>query len=229
MRDDYPTQKRGGIMNDIILVKNLSKSFKHICVLSDVNVGFEKNKIHGIIGRNGSGKTVLIKIMCGLLKPDTGSVVVAGERIGVDTDFPKNTGAIIETPGFLSHQSGFRNLEYLASLRGEIGRTEIIEAIKIVGLNPYDKKHVGKYSMGMKQRLGLAQAIMENPDILVLDEPMNGLDKDGVNGMRNLLLSFRAAGKTIIIVSHSSEDIVTLCDTVHEIDKGKLELINSVG
>lgn len=207
-------------MENIINVSGISKSFKGIKVLNDINVNFEKGKIHGIIGRNGSGKTVLIKIICGFVLPDSGEVIVDGKRIGKDVDFPQSVGIIIEAPGFLPHQSGYRNLEYLASLRGKIGKSEVFDAIKTVGLDPSDKKHVSKYSLGMKQRLGLAQAIMENPNTLILDEPMNGLDKEGVEDMRKLLLSFREQEKTVIIISHSTEDISTLCDTVHEMDKG---------
>lgn len=213
-------------MNNIITVEHVSKSFDKRCVLCDVSVSFSAGMIHGIIGRNGSGKTVLIKAICGFLKPDTGTITIGGKVIGKDVDFPQNVGAIIEAPGFLPTQSGYKNLMYLASLRGKIGKEEVREAIKLVGLNPDDKKHVGKYSLGMKQRLGLAQAIMEDPDILILDEPMNGLDKDGVSDIRKLLLQFKAQGKTIIIISHNSEDIGMLCDTVHEMDKGQLSCIS---
>ena len=209
-------------MENIICVENVNKSYKGNQVLQNINISFETGKIHGIIGRNGSGKTVLIKTICGFVHPDTGRVLVGGKIIGKDIDFPKNIGAIIEAPGFLPNASASKNLEYLASLRRVIGKEEIRKAIEIVGLNPDDKKHVGKYSLGMKQRLGLAQAIMENPDILILDEPMNGLDKEGVSEIRKLLLDFKSKGKTIIIVSHNSEDINMLCDTVHEMDKGRL-------
>lgn len=209
-------------MDDIIRVEGVSKDFKDTRVLNNVSVSFEQGKIHGIIGRNGSGKTVLIKTICGFVHPDQGRVVVTGKVIGKEVDFPQNIGAIIEAPGFLPTVSAYKNLEYLASLRGVIGKDEICKAISLVGLDPDDKKHVGKYSLGMKQRLGLAQAIMENPDILILDEPMNGLDNTGVSEMRELLLQFKADGKTIIIVSHNSEDISMLCDTVHEMDHGVL-------
>ncbi len=209
-------------MDEIIRVEGISKNFKGVCVLNNVSVTFEQGKIHGIIGRNGSGKTILIKTICGFIHPDQGRVIVADKVIGKDTDFPHNIGAIIEAPGFLATVSAYKNLEYLASLRGIIGKDEIRKAILLVGLNPDDKKHVGKYSLGMKQRLGLAQAIMENPDILISDEPMNGLDNAGVSEMRELLLRFREDGKTIIIVSHNSEDISMLCDTVYEMDQGVL-------
>lgn len=214
-------------MESIIEVQDVTKSFKGVTVLHQINVSFEKGKIHGIIGRNGSGKTVLIKTICGLIHPDQGKVIVDGKVIGKDVDFPESIGAIIEAPGFLPLVSAYRNLSYLASLRGRIGRDEIRAAISFVGLNPDDKKAVGKYSLGMKQRLGLAQAIMEDPDILLLDEPMNGLDNNGVSEMRNYLLRLREKGKTILLISHSLEDINTLCDTVHEMDHGVLTCLKS--
>lgn len=210
-------------MKNIIMVRGVSKSFQGKQVLQNVTISFEAGKIHGIIGRNGSGKTVLIKTICGLIRPDAGSVTVDGKEIGKDVDFPQNIGVIIEAPGFLPYQSGYKNLYYLASLRNVIGKEDIRDAIKTVGLDPDDPKHVGKYSMGMKQRLGLAQAIMEKPEILILDEPMNGLDNDGVSEIRKILLALKQNGTTIIIVSHNTEDIKTLCDTVHEMDKGVLK------
>lgn len=209
-------------MENVVIVEDIVKSFKGIMVLDHVNISFEKGKIHGIIGRNGSGKTVLIKIICGLVQPDEGHVRVNGKEIGKDVDFPENIGVIIEAPGFLPSLSAYKNLDYLASLRGVIGKEQIRSAISMVGLDPDDKKHVGKYSLGMKQRLGIAQAIMENPEILILDEPMNALDKNGVAEIRELLLRLKKEGKTILIVSHNSEDIRMLCDTVHEMDGGKL-------
>ena len=212
-------------MENDIIVKDISKSFKGISVLKQINISFEKGKIHGIIGRNGSGKTVLIKIICGLIQPDAGHVWVNGKEIGKDVDFPESIGVIIEAPGFLPSLNAYKNLDYLASLKGTIGKNEIYSAISTVGLDPNDKKHVGKYSLGMKQRLGIAQAIMENPDILILDEPMNALDKNGVAEIRKLLLQLKDEGKTILIVSHNSEDIHMLCDTVHEMDGGLLTKI----
>ncbi len=209
-------------MNEIIQIEGVSKSYKDVLVLDNISCTFERAKIHGIIGRNGSGKTVLLKTICGFIHPDKGHVVVDGKIIGQDIDFPQNIGAIIEAPGFLPTVSAYKNLEYLASLRSVVGKESIRKAIITVGLNPDDKKHVGKYSLGMKQRLGLAQAIMENPDILILDEPMNGLDNSGVSEMRDLFLQFKSEGKTIVLVSHNSEDIKMLCDAVYEMDGGVL-------
>ena len=208
-----------------ITVKNLTKKFKEATVLDDINIEFEAGKVHGLIGRNGSGKTMLMKCICGIVPPTSGEIYVNEKRIGKEVDIPKNVGVIIETPGFLPNYSGFNNLKFLAKINNKIGANEIRKAISSVGLNPDDKKHVGKFSLGMRQRLGLAQAIMENPDILILDEPMNGLDKDGVCDMRQYLLSLKEQGKTILIASHSAEDIDILCDTVCEMDKGKLEKV----
>jgi ABC-2 type transport system ATP-binding protein len=214
-------------MDDVIIIKNVSKKFKNTEVLSNINISFESGKIHGLIGRNGSGKTVLMKCICGLIPTTTGTITVNNKVIRQDIEIPKNIGIIIETPGFLPDYSAYKNLLFLSKIQSKIGKTEIRTAIKNVGLNPDDKKHVGKYSLGMRQRLGLAQAIMENPDILILDEPMNGLDKDGVADMRKYLLNLKEQGKTIIIASHSAEDIEILCDTVSEMEKGILTRLKS--
>lgn len=205
---------------EIIEVKNVIKKFKNSVVINDVSISFEQGKIHGLIGRNGSGKTMLFKCICGFVPVTSGIITINGKAISKDTDIPSNIGVIIETPGFLPNYSGYRNLKFLAGIRNTISDKQIISTIEQVGLDPYSKKWVSKYSMGMRQRLGIAQAIMENPDILILDEPMNGLDNDGVKDIRALLLELKSQSKTILIASHSTEDISTLCDTVHEMDKG---------
>ncbi len=210
----------------IISVKNVSLTLGKTQILKDINVEFEEGKIHGLIGRNGSGKTMLMKCICGFIKPTNGEITVDGKRVGKDVDFPKDMGIIIETPGFIPYYSGYKNLKLLAGLNNKIGKNEVREAMQKVGLDPDLKRHVKKYSLGMRQRLGLAQAIMENPKILVLDEPFNGLDKDGVKEMREYLLSYKEQGKTILICSHSAEDISVLCETVHEMDKGALARIS---
>ncbi len=210
-------------MKDIIEVRGLSLTIGKTAILNDVTVSLEAGKIHGLIGRNGSGKTMLMKCICGFIRPTRGVVVVDGKRVGKDVDFPKNMGIIIETPSFIPYYSGYKNLKLLAGLRNKIGKEEIIQAMERTGLDPKLKRHVKKYSLGMRQRLGLAQAIMEDPDILILDEPMNGLDKDGVEDMRRYLIDLREQGKTILIASHSSEDISVLCDSVYEMEKGILQ------
>lgn len=206
----------------MIKVNKLSLKIKTTDILKNINVEFEKGEIHGLIGRNGSGKTMLMKCICGFVKPTEGTVHVAEKQIGKDCDFPENVGIIIETPGFIPYYSGYKNLKLLADLNKKIGSDRIKETMKQVGLDPDLKRHVKKYSLGMRQRLGLAQAIMEDPDLLILDEPMNGLDKDGVADMRKYLLNLKEQGKTILIASHSAEDIEILCDTVCEMDKGVL-------
>ncbi|MBE5704831.1 MAG: ATP-binding cassette domain-containing protein [Ruminococcus sp.] len=206
----------------MISIENLNKQFKNQLVLNNINVEFSNGHIYGIIGRNGSGKTVLLKCICGFLKPTTGVISVNHKIVGKDIDFPENLGFIIETPGFLLNYSGYKNLRYLASIRKKIDSNEIKESMSLVGLDSADKKHVGKYSMGMRQRLGIAQAIMEKPDILVLDEPMNALDKNGVEEMRRLFLKMKSEGKLILLTSHNREDIEILCDEVYEMEEGIL-------
>jgi len=210
---------------DIIIIKNLELTIKKAEILKSVNISFKKGKIHGLIGRNGSGKTMLMKCICGFIRPTGGEIIVNDKRVGSDCDFPENIGIIIETPGFIPYYSGYKNLKILADLNKKIDSKTVKQTIKQVGLDPDSKLHVKKYSLGMRQRLGLAQAIMENPDILILDEPMNGLDKDGVADMRKYLLALKEQGKTILIASHSTEDIEILCDTVCEMDKGVLAKI----
>lgn len=206
----------------MIQVKDVSLTIKKTEILKRVTVSFERGKIHGLIGRNGSGKTMLMKCICGFVKPTEGEIIVNGKQVGKDCDFPDSVGIIIETPGFIPYYSGYKNLKLLADLRKKITGEQVKEAMERVGLDPELKRHVRKYSLGMRQRLGLAQAIMENPKLLILDEPMNGLDKEGVADMRSYLLTLKAEGKTILIASHSTEDIAVLCDTVWEMDKGVL-------
>lgn len=209
-------------MENAIEIKNVTKRFKETVAVNNVTVSFEKGKIHGIIGRNGSGKTVLFKCICGLFPVSEGEITVLGQKTGDGKRVPKGLGAIIETPGFLPGCSGFQNLRYLMELSGKADKEKIRAAIALVGLDPDSKKHVGKYSLGMRQRLGLAQAIMEDPELLILDEPMNGLDKTGVAEMRQLFLKLKEQGKTILIASHNPDDTRILCDTLHEMDAGVL-------
>ena len=205
-----------------IEVSNVSKKYKDRMLVDDVSFTVEKGEILGIVGLNGSGKTVLLKCICGLMDYSGGTITVNGKVIGKDCEYPANMGVIIETPGFLPYHSGYKNLEYLASLRKKISKQDIKDVLVKVGLAGEEKKLVAKYSLGMRQRLGIAQAIMENPELLILDEPMNGLDKDGIAEVRKLLLEMKAEGKTMIITSHNEEDIKVLCDKVIEMDKGKL-------
>ena len=204
----------------IIEVKNLNLTIKKQKILENVSLSCEEGRIYGLVGRNGSGKTMLMKCICGFIRPDEGEIDVLGKRIGKDCDFAPDTGIIIETPGFIGHYSGFKNLKLLAGINRKINDDKIREVMEFVGLDPKMKKSVRKYSLGMRQRLGLAQAIMEDPKVLILDEPMNGLDKEGVEDMRKYLLKLKEEGKTILIASHSSEDIAVLCDQTYEMEKG---------
>ena len=201
------------------------KDFGEEHVLKDVSHTFEKGKIHGIVGNNGSGKTVLMKCICGFLKPDSGVIYVNHKQVGKETDFPEDIGIIIETPGFLPHLSGTQNLKILASLQKKANALTIRTVLEQVGLDPDMKKPVGKYSLGMRQRLGFAQALMEDPSLLILDEPLNGLDKHGVVHIRNVIKGLRAEGKTVILASHNQVDIDELCDTVCEMDAGVLTVV----
>lgn len=206
-------------MKDGIIVEHVYKSFGKEKVLEDVNLTIEKGKIFGVVGNNGSGKTVLMKCICGFLQADSGKITVNGKVIGKDCDFPESLGMIIETPGFLPNISGYKNLKILAGLKAAIGKKEILDSLERVGLDPHMKKHVAKYSLGMRQRLGIAQAIMEDPDVLILDEPFNGLDKNGVKHMRELLKELKNQGKSILLASHNAQDIEELCDDVHEMEE----------
>lgn len=201
-----------------IRVEHLYKSFGKERVLTDVNLTVEPGEVVGLVGENGSGKTVLMKCVCGFLRPDRGSVTVGGKRVGKDCDFPESLGVIIETPGFLPYRSGYRNLKTLAALRGRIGKREIDEALRAVGLYESRRKAVAKYSLGMRQRLGIAQAIMEDPAVLVLDEPFNGLDKAAAARVRAILLALRDRGKAILLASHNPLDIGALCGRILEME-----------
>jgi ABC-2 type transport system ATP-binding protein len=209
-------------MENIIEIRNVSLQIKNVEILKNVDISFEQGKIHGLIGRNGSGKTMLMKCICGFVNITKGSITVENKVIGKDVDFPENIGFIIETPGFIPYYSGYKNLMLLAGLRNKIGKEEVKKVMTAVGLDYGLKRMVKKYSLGMRQRLGIAQAIMEKPSILILDEPFNGLDKEGVEEMRKYFLGLKEEGTTILMCSHSSDDINILCDTVAEMDRGIL-------
>ena len=209
----------------MIILENVSKTFQDKTVLQKTDLTVESGTITGFIGRNGSGKTVLLKLICGLMLPTTGTVTVDGVQVGRDRDFAPDAGVLIETPSFINYESGLRNLRDLAAIRRKISVEQVKDAIRLVGLDPEDKKRVGKYSLGMRQRLGIAQAIMEDPSLIILDEPMNGLDKEGVEEMRVLFSNLRGEGKTILLASHSAEDVDLLCDAVYELDNGAMERV----
>lgn len=206
----------------MIEIINLSLTIGSTEILKNINISFKENMISGLVGRNGSGKTMLMKCICGFTRPTKGEVIIDGKQIGKDVDFPNNIGMIIETPGFIPYYSGYRNLKLIADINKVVSKEEVKATMRLVGLDPELKRHVRKYSLGMKQRLGIAQAIMEKPRLLILDEPFNGLDKKGVEEMRNFLLEYKKGGNTIILCSHSSEDINLLCDVVYEMENGEL-------
>ena len=211
-------------MANMVEVKNVTKKFKHVTALKDVSITFEQGKIHGVIGRNGSGKTVMFKCICGFMEPSAGEIFVNGKRV-VPARM-QDIGIIIEDPGFIPGMNAFKNLKLLASIHHKIKDDHIKDVIRQVGLDPDSKQPAGKFSLGMRHRLGIAQAIMENPPLLILDEPMNGLDKNGVLEMRTLLRKLcDENGTTIIMSSHYAEDIEALCDTVCEMDGGVLTKI----
>ncbi|SDW39423.1 ABC-2 type transport system ATP-binding protein [Kandleria vitulina] len=206
----------------IIKLDNIEKSIKGNQVLNQVSFEFESGKIYGIYGRNGSGKTMLMRMILGLIHSDHGSVTIDGKIIGKDIDFPESVGAMIENPGFFPYATGYENLKMLADIKGKIDENDIREAIQKVGLDDQEKRVVAKYSMGMKQRLAIAQAIMEKPDLLVLDEPTNALDQEGVDVFRKIIQSEAKRGTLIIISSHNKEDIDILSDIKIRMESGKI-------
>ncbi|HGR8635800.1 TPA: ABC transporter ATP-binding protein [Streptococcus pneumoniae] len=206
-------------MNEIITLKNIQLELKKTCVFQNLNFSCKQGEIIGITGANGSGKSVLFKLIAGLYSPSYGEVLINGENIVPERKIPANLGALIEEPGFINYYSGFKNLQYLASIRGVVGNQEINDILKIVGLYEQKDQKVKTYSLGMRKKLGIAQAIMENPSILLLDEPMNALDKSSVENMRTLFRKLSSEkGTTILIASHSEEDIRILCDKVYAIE-----------
>lgn len=212
----------------VISARNISKHFGPKIVLNNLNFEMTGGQIYAICGANGSGKSVFLRILVGLMRPACGNVTIFGERIGGKAEFPRSTGALIDHPGFLLNESGFRNLHLLAKISGGATPAKISEAMYLVGLNPHDHKPFKTYSVGMRQRLGLAQAIMENPQLLILDEPTAGLDFDGQREIYDYLIELRKQGKTILITSHSQAEIKLLCDRAFSLSEGRLEPIRDI-
>ena len=210
----------------MIKIENYTQKIKKDIILNDINLHLKENKIYGFVGRNGSGKSILFKGICGLLNISNGKIIIKGKEIGKDIDFYDNLGAVLDGAGFLPNLSSFDNLKLLASIRNKISDSDIKSALNKVGLDPNDKKKYKKYSLGMKQKLALAQAIMENPELLILDEPFNGLDSYSVKDIREMLIDYKKEGKTILISSHIKEDIDILCDEVYELDRGNINKLN---
>lgn len=206
-----------------IEIKNLTKKIGSNTVLSDINLTMEAGKIYGLKGKNGSGKTMLMRVISGLITPTEGEVLIDGKKLGKDMSFPESIGLLIENPAFLPTYSGFDNLKTIASIKGVITDEEIKDVIKRVGLDPDDKKKYKKYSLGMKQKLGIACAIMEKPDIVILDEPVNAVDEDGIKVIREVLDELKKEGKIIILACHDKEELFFLSDEIIEIDCGVIK------
>ena len=205
-------------MNTIIEIRNATKRFKDKTVFENISLNFEKGKSYGFIGYNGCGKSVFFKTICGFSRLTEGEVICNGKVIGRDMDFIQDAGVVIETPEFINDYSGFKNLKLLAQVQNKIGDKEILETLEMVGLSNDKDKKVRKYSLGMKQKLRLAQAFMQKPKILILDEPMNGLDKKSVLVVRSILNRFVNNGGTLLMTSHNAEDIQTCCEYIYEFD-----------
>ncbi|MDR0914056.1 MAG: ATP-binding cassette domain-containing protein [Oscillospiraceae bacterium] len=205
-----------------VTIKNLSKTIKGARVIDDISLQLTSGKIYGLAGKNGSGKTMLMRAICGLIRPTNGTVEIGSEVLGKDISFPRSCGVLIENPAFITKYTGFKNLQVLASLQNKITDEEIKNAIKSVGLEPDDKRTYRKYSLGMKQRLGIACAIMESPDLIMLDEPVNALDESGIELIREILASLTQKGKLIIISCHDKEELELLSDEIYYLSDGKI-------
>ena len=205
-----------------IEVKDVTKKLDKELVLNDVSLSLDSGKIYGLVGRNGSGKSMLLKTICGFVKPDKGYVKVGGEDIYKNNTFPKKTAALIERPNYLPDLTGYENLKMLASINKVINDKEILNTLEKVNLLEEKDKKFKKYSLGMKQKLGIAQVLMENPDIMIFDEPFNGLEEESVKKIRKLLLDEKKKGKLIIIATHIKEDINELCEIIYRVDNGKI-------
>ena len=208
----------------MVEIANLTKTFGQETVLRNISVTFHPGMIYGLIGANGSGKTTLMRCILGFVRPTGGWVRVHGQLIGKEADFPQSTGILIETPGFLPQYTGLANLVILAGIAGRADKARAEEVIRLLGLDPGMKRPVGKYSLGMRQRLGIAQALMEDPRLLILDEPFNGLDKAGIGDVHRLFKELKSMGKTIVLASHNAQDIGMACDVVYEMERGRLAL-----
>lgn len=205
-----------------LIANNINKTIRKKVILSNVNLCLKSGNVYGFVGKNGSGKTMLFRALSGLMRIDSGSIVWKEKTLHKDFSVLPSLGIIIENAGLYPNFTGIQNLTYLANLTRRIGQEEIIHAIARVGLNPYDKRLYGKYSLGMKQRLAIAQAIMEKPDVIMLDEPTNALDETGVNEIRNIILEEKARGALILIASHNKEDIQVLADEWYRVENGQV-------
>lgn len=205
-----------------IIINNLTKKLSNTNVLDNINLKLESGKIYGFVGKNGSGKTMLMRAICGLINPTAGEIIIDNKVLGKDISFPDNVGILIENPGFIPSYSGLKNLKYLARIKNKISDEDIKSVISMVGLDPNDKKSYRKYSLGMKQKLGIAGAIMENPNLLILDEPFNALDEETVENIRSIIKSKKDKENIVILSCHDREEIENICDEIIEIKLGKI-------
>lgn len=210
-------------------INHLSKTIAHNTILQDITLGMERGRIYGLQGKNGSGKTMLMRAVCGLILPSEGEIIIDGERLHKSISFPRSVGALIENPGFIAQYSGLKNLQILASLKKKIETADICRVMDELGLDPQDRKKFRKYSLGMKQKLGIAAAIMENPDLIVLDEPINALDEKTVAIVKNILLRHRERGALILISCHDREELEYLSDEIFCLEDGRLTRSYLVG
>ena len=207
-----------------IEIKNLSKDFKKANILNSINLTLESGTIYGLIGRNGTGKSVFLKTLCGFYYPSSGEILFDGKNYSANNLYPDNLRALIEKPSFMPNLTGYENLELLASIQNKIGKSEIEETLKKVNLFEEKDKKYSKYSLGMKQKLGIAQVLMENPEIIILDEPFNAIEEETSNKIKNILLEEKSKGKLIILSSHIKDDINSLADIILTMNNGTIEV-----
>lgn len=209
-------------MKGYIKIKNLSKKIKKNVVLDHINLKLDKGKIYGFRGINGSGKTMLFRAICGLITPTEGEIIIDNKKLHKDISFPESIGILIENPGFLPNYSGKQNLKLLADIKDIITSEDIDKIITLVGLDPKDSRKYKQYSLGMKQKLGIAQALMEDPDLILLDEPTNALDEDSVRNILDIIEKEKRKGKTILIASHDKSSLEKISDYIFKIENGKI-------
>lgn len=205
-----------------IELKDVCKEIKNTAVLTDISLRMEGGKVYGFRGKNGCGKTMIMRVISGLIRPTSGEVIIDNRMMWKDMTFPESIGILLENPSFLDGYTGFDNLKILASIKGGTDDIQIKDAMKKTGLNPDDNRKYKKYSLGMKQKLGIAAAFMENPDIVILDEPLNALDKEGVDNVRAIINELKHGGKITIIACHDAEEMELLADTIFEMENGKI-------
>lgn len=203
-------------------LSGIGKNIRKTTVLHDINLRLEGGKAYGLRGKNGCGKTMLMRVMSGLIKPTYGKVVINGRELWKDMTFPDSIGVLIENPSFIDGYTGYKNLKMLADIKGEIGEQEVREAMEKTGLDSYDKRKYRKYSLGMKQKLGIACAFMEHPDIVIMDEPINAIDSNGVELVRKIMDELKSEGRIIVIACHDAEEMEQLADEIFVMEDGTI-------